>query len=321
MNRTKEKFIKEINLLKGAEKKLRGIIKRDEPLAQHTTFQIGGNARYFIIVDDYDSLKEAIRLALENYLPYFIIGMGSNLLISDQGFPGMVIKLGKDFAKVEVENDKIICGAGVKLKDLVTTALAHNLTGAEFLFGIPGTFGGAVKNNAGAFTHSISEIIESVQGIQINHQFEIQERKLSKDQIGFGYRSSQLPPDFIITQGILRLRHGNRAEILSELERIKQQRKRTQPFGASAGSIFKNPKDNLAGKLLDEVGLKGFKIGGAYVSNRHANFIINQGGAKFNDVLELIQIMKLRVEMKTNIILEEEIEIIPKKGGEFNGKK
>jgi UDP-N-acetylmuramate dehydrogenase len=282
-----------------------------ELLAKHTTFQIGGKAQYFVVVENLDNLKEVIKLALENNLSYFIIGAGSNLLISEQGLHGLVIKLGKDFGKIEVQGSRIIGGAGVKLSELVKTAYNHSLTGAEFLSGIPGTFGGAIKNNAGAFSKAIGEIIESIDGIQINQNLELHDLSLKKEQIGFTYRTSQLPDDFIITHGIIKLNEGKKEKIHSEMERIKKYRKQTQPWGASAGSIFKNPKQASAGKLLDEAGLKGLTIGGAYISNKHANFIINRGGARFNDVLELIQIMKMRVETKTGIILEEEVEIVP----------
>lgn len=295
------------------------------PLANHTTFRIGGNARYFVIAADEKNLKAIIKRAVENHIAYFVIGAGSNLLVSDQGFAGIVIKLGNGFSQIKVVNNKIIGGAGVKLVDLVKTAFEHSLAGAEFLYGIPGTLGGAVKNNAGAFDHSISEIVELVQGFHIqNSKFEITDWQLKKDEVRFDYRTSQLPRDFIITQVVLKLvKDNNQAKIRAELERISQYRKQTQPWGASAGCIFKNPKGTSAGKLLDEVGLKGYTVGDAYVSKKHANFIINRGRARFNDVLELIQIMKLRVETKTGIILEEEIEIIPDsvEGGESNAEK
>lgn len=283
----------------------------NEPLAKHTTFQIGGKAQYFVVVENSDSLKEVIKLALESNLSYFIIGAGSNLLISEQGLPGLVIKLGRDFSKIEIRGNRLICGAGVKLSRLVKTAYDHSLTGTEFLYGIPGTLGGAVKNNTGAFSQSIGEMIESIDGIQINQELELDNLTLKKEQIGFAYRTSQIPKDFIITQGTLKLKEGKKEKIHSEMERIQQYRKETQPWGASAGSIFKNPQQASAGKLLDEAGLKGLMIGEAYVSNKHANFIINRGGARFNDVLELIQIMKMRVEAKIGIILEEEVEIVP----------
>jgi len=287
-------------------------LKTKEPLSRHTTFRIGGKAQYFAIAKDLANLKAIIKFAQENCLPYLVIGAGSNLLISDQGFCGVVIKLGEGFTKIEVCDDKLICGAGVKLNDLVKTAVNNNLSGACFLYGIPGTVGGAIKNNAGAFNHSISEIIESVQGISKNSEF-----RIPNSELRFGYRKSQLPKDFIITQAVIGLRRilpNKCTELKVELKRIGQVRKETQPWGASAGSVFKNPKGNFAGKLLDEAGLKGVSVGDAYVSNKHANFIINRGCAKFNDVLELIQIMKMRVETKTGIILEEEIEIIPYKG-------
>jgi UDP-N-acetylmuramate dehydrogenase len=295
----------------------------NEPLDKHTTFQIGGNAQYFVMVQDLDNLKDVVKLALENNLSYFIIGGGSNLLISDQGFSGIVIKLGREFSLIEIQGNKIICGAGVKLVNMVKAAYENNLTGAEFLYGIPGTIGGAIKNNAGAFFHSISDIIESVNGIHIDAKFvestlrredptrEVTDLRLKKEQIGFSYRASQLPKDFILTWVVIKLSEGNRKKIRSEMKRIKKCRSETQPWGASAGSIFKNPKQEPAGRLLDEAGLKGLQIGGAYISSKHANFIINRGGARFNDVSELIQIMKMRVEEKTGIILEEEVEIVP----------
>lgn len=282
-----------------------------EPLAKYTTFQIGGKAKYLVVVKDLDNLQKILKLTLAHNLAYFIIGAGSNLLISDQGFPGIVIKLGKGFSQLAVQGEKIISGAGVKLADLIKFAYDNGLEGTEFLNGIPGTLGGAIMNNAGAFSHCTGDIIESVAGIRVNSQFEIENLKLRKNQIEFGYRKSGLSKDFIITEAAITLIKSEPKKIQSKIERIKKRRRETQPWGASAGSVFKNPKPVPAGKLLDQAGLKGFSVGEAYVSPKHANFIMNRSHATFNDVLELIQIMKMRVEKKTGIILEEEIEIVP----------
>ncbi|MEO0084356.1 MAG: UDP-N-acetylmuramate dehydrogenase [candidate division WOR-3 bacterium] len=295
---------------------------RSVPLSHYTTFRIGGKAQMFCLISTLKQLKEVIDFARKNTFPINIIGNGSNLLISDQGLSGITIKLTGDFDFIENISEKhtdkftefknnyvfLKIGSATPLKKLIRYSINHSLTSAEFLWGIPGSFGGAVICNTGAFGHSIGDLIVELTGIQADGQI----KTLNRRQITFRYRKTILPEYLIITEGIIKLTRGEIKSIKSKIAEYQQKRKATQPTGLCAGSVFKNPKSVPAGKLIDDCHLKGLSVGNAYVSEKHGNFIINRGHAQFNDVYELIQIIKSIVEKKYNIILEEEIQILPK---------
>jgi len=262
-------------------------------LKDKNSFHIGGIARYYALVSSKEELLETISFAKESNLPIFIIGEGTNVLVSDNGFKGVVIKL--DLNQI---NDSSV-GAGVPLRNLVLEAKTLNLGGLEWAIGIPGTVGGAVFGNAGAFKHSISEVIEEVE------VFKGEEIKILKNsECNFGYRESIFKnnPNYIILGIKIRLNGGFDLEIMQDCFN-----KRNNPKGYSIGSIFKNPEGYSAGKLIESCGLKGKQIGGAIISKEHANWIINIGKASSDDVEKLISLMKTEVKKKFNIDLIEEI--------------
>ncbi|MCS7258079.1 MAG: UDP-N-acetylmuramate dehydrogenase [candidate division WOR-3 bacterium] len=290
------------------------LILRKIPLAGFTSYRIGGNAEWLIIINSIKDLKTVLKFISEYDIPFFIIGAGSNLLISDQGLKGITIKLGKSFCYIKVlpnssKNQVVLkIGASTTLAQIVNYCKNHNMSGAEFLWGIPGTFGGAIKNNAGAFNHDLGEKIVLVFGIDKNGN----ELSLRRDEIDFNYRKTSIPDDIVITSGCISLYYGNRKEIKNKLSSYTVLRRNTQPHGFSAGCVFKNPLTFPAGKLIEMVGLKGFIYDGAGISSKHANFIVNYKRASMLKIYELIQKIKVKVENYTGIILEEEIEILPK---------
>ncbi|MCX7785634.1 MAG: UDP-N-acetylmuramate dehydrogenase [candidate division WOR-3 bacterium] len=307
----------------------------NKSLRNLTTFRIGGKAECLIVTNCDEEIKKIVKLAKSEDISLWVIGNGSNLLISDQEINGITLKLGNSYSYVKQDDNTLTIGASTRLSKLVQYACLSGLSGVEFLWGIPGTFGGAVVSNAGAFSHNIGEKIVSISGITPKGE----EVTLNKSELKFEYRKTKLPLGFIITKGVIELISFDRNEIKKQMDRYLKIRKQRQPWGASAGSVFKNPhiadcsiKNNAilknlmktekvfdsntnllsAGKLIDKLNLKGLSCGGAYVSKKHGNFIINRCNAKAYDVYELIQIIKCKVELNTGIILQEEIQIIPK---------
>jgi UDP-N-acetylmuramate dehydrogenase len=277
-------------------------IKENELLKNHSTFRIGGPARYFVVAKNKEEVLEAINFAKEKKLPYFIFGGGSNILFRDEGYEGVVIKIRS--TKFEIRNNKIIAESGILLSQLVSFAIENNLSGLEWAIGIPGTIGGCVAGNCGAFGKSISENIVKVKTL---------DKEYDREQCGFEYRESRFKkpssPE-IILEIELELKKGNPEEIKKRIKNNLLQRKDRIPPFPSAGCVFKNPKPLSAGKLIDECGLRGEKINNAQISENHANIIVNLGGAKAEDVLELIKICKEKVREKFKVDLEEEIVII-----------
>lgn len=251
--------------------------KENVSLAEHTTFKIGGPAKYFFKAKTKQDLVKAIKFAKSNHLAFFILGGGSNLLISDNGFDGLVIKIQN--TKYKTIDIKIITEAGAKLSTLVKASVENNLTGLEWAIGIPGTIGGAVKVNASAYNQNIKDLVRNIKKI-----------------------------DNIIISIELELEKGDKKESLKLMKEYTQKRKNTQPLEyASAGCIFKNIPGKGAGRLIDQAGLKGTKIGDAMISEKHANFIINLGNAESEDVIKLVKLVKKTIKEKYNINLEEEI--------------
>jgi len=275
-----------------------------------TTFQIGGVARYFVEVETIDELKQALDFTRQNSLPFFVLGGGSNLLVNDEGFAGLVIKISFREAKV-IEENKIESSAGVALADLVGLALARGLSGLEWAYGIPkATLGGALYMNAGAFGANMAEITEEVKA------FDIQENKLKTfkfKECQFGYKDSifKQNKNLIIWQAILKLEKKDKLEIEKEMKRVLAYRQKNHPLEfPSAGSVFKNPFQMPAGEAIEKAGLKAKQIGGAQISTKHCNFIVNLKEAKASEVEELIALAKKQVKEKLNLILEEEIEYL-----------
>lgn len=263
------------------------------PLKDYTTFRIGGPARYFWEAKTREELIESIEWARKKNAPFFILGGGSNLLISDQGYNGLIIRMGGDEIEGEIKAD-----AGVPLKKLVEFSVEKSLTGLEWAAGIPGTLGGAVWGNASAFGGKMSDLVGEME-------------VLKKDSLEIK-KTSRLNSGLIILSVFLSLKKGKKEEIKKEIESHLNYRRQTQPVNSfSAGCVFKNSPGNPPSSLLiDQAGLKGVRIGGAEVSRKHANFIINRGEAKASDVKELIKLVKEKVYNKYNVKLEEEIKYL-----------
>jgi UDP-N-acetylmuramate dehydrogenase len=289
-------------------KELKGRVKFKEPLKNHTTFKIGGKAQFFVEPKDQNDLRRSLILLNRYNIPVFIMGAGSNLLVADSGLNAAVLRLSKPyFKKMTFENNRLNVGAGVNLNQVVSACAKQSLSGAEFLIGIPGTVGGALVMNAGQAKEgrSISELVEEVTVIDYNGRI----KKISKKDIKFGYRNSDLNR-YIVLSARLKLVKRNQKEIRHKMHKYIVYRQGSQDCaGASAGCIFQNPAGASAGRLIDLCGLKGKRIGGACVSLKHANFIVNKGGAKARDVLKLISIIKKEVKNKFKVSLKPEIKI------------
>lgn len=292
--------------IKAALNGLRGELRFDEPLAPRTTFRIGGPADVLVVAASAADIVLARTVAARFDLSLFVLGAGSNLLVADEGFRGMVLTLGDPFQTIEVAGDRVTTGGAACLSAVVDAAQDSSLAGIEFLAGIPAQFGGAVKSNAGAFGRSLGDVVESIQGFDRDGTAVL----LDRTGLGFGYHSSKLPAEVIVTSGVLRLAPASREEIELEVARVREHRRQTQPVQPSAGCIFRNPPGERAGRLIDRAGLKGRRIGSAQVSEKHANFIVNLGGARCAEVLALIDEIKQQVKQKTGFTLDEEIIVV-----------
>ena len=288
-----------------------GQLKENEPLANHTTWKIGGPARLLVIPKDIECLITTLVITNERNVPAFIIGRGSNLLISDEGIEGVVVKITDCLDHLEVNGEEVLVGAGYSLIKLATILSKQGLSGLEFAGGIPGSVGGAVFMNAGAHKSDISKILKKARVLYPDGT----EKWYNNEEMGFSYRTSRLQKDQgICLEAIFVLEKGNREEIVAEIQKNKQYRKMTQPWDyPCCGSVFRNPPGHHAGKLIEDAGLKGFTIGGAQVSTMHANFIVNVGGAKAVDVLKLIDYIKAEVYRKYNVEMETEVEMVGNK--------
>jgi UDP-N-acetylmuramate dehydrogenase len=287
---------------------LKGRIRLAEPLKDHTYFKIGGPAKFFIEPQDPNDLKLLLSLVKRYNFPIFVIGRGSNLLISDKGINGVVLRLNAPyFKKLSYRDNYLNVGSGVLLSRVVLLAQDYGLSGAEFLAGIPGTVGGALAMNAGIAqdNRSIAELVESVTVMDYRGNRKI----LNKKDIRFGYRTSSLSK-YIILSALIKLNRKNKEQINDKIKAYLKYRKLTQDLSKpSAGCIFRNPTGNSAGRLIDLCGLKGKRIGGAGVSLKHANFILNLENAAARDVLQLTDLIKKEVRKKFNIDLKPEIKI------------
>lgn len=275
-------------------------------LSQHTTFKIGGPARYFFIAKGTEDLVKAVKLARDKEIPFFILGGGSNLLVSDQGFNGLVIKTNNQ--ELKLDKNIVIAEAGTLLAKLVKLSIDSSLTGLEWAIGIPGTVAGAVQGNAGAFGISISESIEKVEVLN----GELEKVVFARSDCCFDYRESVFKKSGDIILSVeLKLKKGNKEKSQEIIKEHLKQRLDKNPTGyPSAGCIFKNPKPLATGQLIDQCGLKGKRVGQAMISPKHANFIVNLGGAKAEDVIGLIKTIKESVKQKFEVDLREEIQYL-----------
>lgn len=287
-------------------------IKFNEPLSKHTSFHVGGPCSAMVLVNTSETAAELLSFCYQNGIETLIIGNGSNLLCDDEGFDGVVLNVGKCYQNLRLINEnEIEVEAGCTLTQLCNFALANDLTGLEFAYGIPGTVGGAVFMNAGAYDGEMRDVVVSAQAVCFDGRI----ITLSKDEMELSYRSSAFQKqDCIITKAVFGLKKGNRAKIKERMDELMQRRISRQPLDyPSAGSTFKRPPGQFAGKLVEDCGLKGYSIGDAQVSQKHCGFIINKGNATFEDLTALIKYVQDTVLEKTGFFLECEVKIISQK--------
>jgi UDP-N-acetylenolpyruvoylglucosamine reductase len=283
------------------------VIRRNEPMAKHTTLRVGGPADIYLEPASEEDVAQAVRFCAEQKLPFFTLGRGSNLLVRDGGYRGLIICLAQPrFSQIEVEGRRLRCGSGAKLRAVAVEARRNSLTGLEFLEGIPGTVGGALRMNAGAMGSAMSDVVESVRLMDFCGK--VHQRTIS--ELNAGYRSCATLKTYIALSAVLGGQPGLPEMIEARMSEFSRKRWQSQPAAPSAGCAFKNPAQIPAGKLIDELDLKGTRVGGAYVSAEHGNFIVNGGTATARDVLELIEIIRARARTQRGIELETEVEII-----------
>lgn len=286
-------------------------VKLQEPMSKHTTFRIGGPADFYLCPHSTKEVQQTVQICKEENLPYFILGNGSNLLVSDKGYRGAIIQLWKNFSDISVKDCCITAKGGALLSKVAAEALEEGLTGMEFASGIPGTIGGAVFMNAGAYGGEMKDIIKEVK--VLDDQGEI--RVLSNEEMKLGYRTSIVKEKgYTVLSAVLQLKKGEVSVIRETMEDLKNRRTSKQPLDMpSAGSTFKRPEGYFAGKLIMDSGLRGFSVGGAQVSEKHCGFVVNKGGATAEDVTALIREVQRRVKEKFGVELETEVRFL----GEF----
>ena len=283
-------------------------ILTEEQMDRHTTFRTGGPARYFLVIETRKELAQVLAWLQEEALPWFLLGNGSNLLVGDRGYRGAILHLAGEFLKTEIDEATIRCGAGAMLSAVSRSAMEAGLTGLEFASGIPGTIGGAVRMNAGAYNGEIAGVTESVEVMEPDGRC----RVYNREEMAFGYRTSIVKTKpCVVLSTVLKLKKGDRSEISATMQELSAKRREKQPLEyPSAGSVFKRPEGHFAGKLIEDAGLKGLRVGGAEVSPKHAGFIVNVGGATARDVLELIERIREKVYAMSGVTLECEIRTI-----------
>jgi len=286
-------------------------VRFDEPLRRHTSFRIGGPADVWIEAEEVDQIRDALRLAAESGLALCLLGGGTNVLVSDRGVRGVVLKLGRAFTEIDFRPNGsgtyVRAGAAGSFKKLVTLSVQRHLTGLEFGEGIPGTVGGGLLMNAGAFGGEISSVVENIEGVAADGAV----RVIARADLRFGYRFFDLPKGFVVTHVSFRLHPGDVETIEERVRTAQQKRSKGQPLGhPNAGSIFKNPPGTFAGRLIEQAGLKGRRIGNAQISEQHANFIVNLGDARAADVKALMDEVVARVAQTSGIQLAPEVKLV-----------
>ncbi|MCG3173030.1 MAG: UDP-N-acetylenolpyruvoylglucosamine reductase [Myxococcota bacterium] len=283
-----------------------------EPLSAHTALRAGGPAEVFVRADNPDQLRDVLKRARTAGAPVLILGGGSNVLVSDAGVRGVTLVLRGEFERIQISDDLVIAGAAARNAAVVAEALRAGLVGLEFLAGIPGVIGGAVKMNAGAHGGELSDVLRFCEVMTPDGR----QSRLTSGELGLAYRQSALPSGSVVMSAELRLPTGDVEASRARIRELKAKRRATQPLNfPNAGSIFKNPPGDFAGRLIESAGLKGMAIGGAMVSPLHANFIVNTGGASASDIFELAERVRRLVQERTGVRLEYEVKLL----GEFPG--
>lgn len=286
-------------------------ILTDEPMSRHTTFRVGGPADFFVTPKAKEEVRDVIRICKEAGMPYYIIGNGSNLLVSDAGYRGVIVQIYKEMNEVKVEGDLVKAQAGALLSGIAAKALGAELSGFEFASGIPGTIGGACVMNAGAYGGEMKDVLESV--TVLTGEGKIIE--LGRNELELGYRTSVIAKKgYIVLGAVLKLERGDGEKIKTYMDELKEKRVTKQPLEyPSAGSTFKRPEGYFAGKLIQDAGLRGYQVGGAQVSEKHCGFVINKGDATARDVRQLISDVQKKVYEEFHVQIEPEVKMI----GEF----
>ena len=286
-------------------------ILEQESMKKHTTFRIGGPADIFAVPDTIEKAAKIIGICREQKVPFYVIGNGSNLLVSDQGYRGVVVQVYKNLSAIEIEGDIITAQAGAMLSVIAKKAMAASLTGFEFASGIPGTIGGAAVMNAGAYGGEMKQVLTEV--TVLTQEGEL--RRIPSEELKLGYRYSVIPEKgWIVLEAKLKLHRGDYDMIKARMDELKEKRVEKQPLELpSAGSTFKRPEGYFAGKLIMDAGLRGFSVGGAQVSEKHCGFVVNTGEATAKDVRDLIREVSRQVKTKFGVELEPEVKML----GEF----
>lgn len=276
-----------------------------EPMANHTTFRVGGPADCLITLENEEQLQKVQRYLHLVEIPFFVLGNGSNVLVSDKGYKGVILQVGDRMSEITVEGRRVIARAGVRMSQVARAAMEHGLTGLEFASGIPGTVGGGVVMNAGAYGGEMKQVVESVTVVDPNGEI----LELDNSTMEFGYRYSIIRNQpFVVTKVTFLLEEGDVEQIKATMDDLAARRREKQPLEyPSAGSTFKRPEGYFAGALIMEAGLRGFRIGGAQVSEKHCGFVINAGDATAADVMNVIQEVRSRVKEQFNVELEPEV--------------
>ena len=293
----------------------KGSFLKDEAMAKHTSYRIGGPANAYITPRDKDDLSQILQFANQHGIATYFVGSGSNLLVADEGIDGLVITLGKSLKRLEIAGATVFAESGVMLGKMVKECISRNLSGVESMIGVPGTLGGALVMNAGAFGGEISNYLKHVTVMEMDGQ----EKQYQPGDISFSYRHSTFPDDEIVISAEFELIQSDKETVQEKRAVASGGRKATQPLKfRSAGSVFKNPKEGAAGYYIDQAGLKGTKVGDAEISPIHANFFVNHGKAKASDVVALIRLARETVHDKFGIMLDLEVKPLGFKPGTFD---
>lgn len=284
------------------------IVREQEPLSRHTTFDVGGPAALYLVPESVEEVKDAIRLSEERGVPFYIIGRGSNLLFDDEGYDGVIIEIGRGLEQIVVEGNQVRAQAGISMSAMGARLAEEELTGFEFASGIPGTVGGGITMNAGAYGGEIKDCICSArvltpQGVVL---------ELTKEELQLGYRTSVIPAEgYIVLEGTFFFERGKKEDILERMRELNRSRREKQPLEyPSAGSTFKRPEGYFAGKLIQDAGLRGCRVGDAQVSEKHCGFVVNRGNASAAEIRQLIKEVQDRVWERFQVKLEPEIRIV-----------
>ena len=286
----------------------------DEPMSQHTTFRSGGPADVFVMPENYEQIREVLRLCKEEKLPFFVLGNGSNLLVSDSGYRGVIIQMDRNMEEIRLDGEEIHACAGALLSSVAVAARNASLTGFEFAGGIPGTIGGAAVMNAGAYGGELKDVLKEV--TVMTREGEI--LTIPAEKMEMGYRTSIIKTaGYLVLEAVISLKKGDEEAIRATMKDLSERRTEKQPLDyPSAGSTFKRPEGYFAGKLIMDSGLRGYRVGGAQVSEKHCGFVINAGGATAEDVRSLMDHVIRVVREKYGVTLEPEVKFL----GDFNGR-